>query len=184
LVFFVVEEYSFRQAAGKTHRLARRACKGHNARRGVVAQSMLNAIRFLALACCGLFAGAALYINIVEHPARMSCGADIALREWVPSYERATFMQAPLALLGGAAGVLAWAFGARVSYLTGGLLLLAVVPFTLFVIYPTNKLLLELHAQSKVDNAPALLERWNRLHGVRTMLSVVAFVIMLLAAIW
>src|SRR5215470_3874462 len=144
---------------------------------------MLDAMRFLAVACCGLFAGAALYINIVEHPARMGCGTDIALREWAPSYERATFMQAPLALLGGSAGVLAWLFGGGASYLIGGLLLLAPAPFTLLVIYPTNKLLLELHAQHQVGNAHALLDRWNRLHAVRTALSLVAFAIMLLAAI-
>jgi hypothetical protein len=28
----------------------------------------------LSTACAGLFCGAALYANLVEHPARMSCG--------------------------------------------------------------------------------------------------------------
>jgi len=38
----------------------------------------------------GLFAGAAIYVNAVEHPARLSCGVDVALREFAPSYRRAT----------------------------------------------------------------------------------------------
>lgn len=62
---------------------------------------MLNLLGFVAVGCCGLFAGAALYINLVEHPARMRCGVDLALREWALSYPRAAIMQASLAVLGG-----------------------------------------------------------------------------------
>jgi hypothetical protein len=128
-----------------------------------------------------LFAGAGLYINLVEHPARMSCGAELALREWAPSYKRAAVMQASLAVLGGVAGMLVWAFLGGLGYLVGALLLLAVVPFTLFVVFPTNKLLLDLHAGGQVGNAEELLKRWNALHAVRTTLSIVAFVFLLLA---
>src|SRR5438477_5971848 len=55
---------------------------------------MKAAFEFLALCSCGLFAGAALYVNLVEHPARMSCGIAVALAEFRPSYKRATIMQA------------------------------------------------------------------------------------------
>ena len=48
----------------------------------------------VAAVCAGLFAGAAIYINAVEHPARLSCGNEVALREFAPSYRRATVMQA------------------------------------------------------------------------------------------
>jgi hypothetical protein len=34
---------------------------------------MLAVLQFLAVLCCLLFAGAALYINLVEHAARMDC---------------------------------------------------------------------------------------------------------------
>jgi hypothetical protein len=142
---------------------------------------MLNLFGFLAVGCCGLFAGAALYVNLVEHPARMSCGVDLALREWAPSYKRASVMQASLAVIGGVAGVLAWALLGGLGYLVGALLLLAVVPFTLLVVFPTNKRLLELHAEGQIGNARELLKRWNALHAVRTALSVVAFVLMLRA---
>ena len=63
----------------------------------------------IAASCAGLFAGAAIYINAVEHPARLSCGNEIALREFAPSYRRATVMQASLAVVGCATGLLsAW----------------------------------------------------------------------------
>jgi Domain of unknown function (DUF1772) len=90
-------------------------------------------------------------------------------------------MQASLAVLGGVAGMLVWAFLGGLGYLVGALLLLAVVPFTLFVVFPTNKLLLDLHAGGQVGNAEELLKRWNALHAVRTTLSIVAFVFLLLA---
>ena len=141
----------------------------------------VNLLGFVAVGCCGLFAGAALYINLVEHPARMSCGVGIALREWAPSYQRAAVMQASLAVLGGVAGVSAWALLGGLGYLVGALLLLAVVPFTLLVVSPTNKRLMALHAEGQVGNARELLERWSALHAVRTGLSVVAFVLMLFA---
>ena len=142
---------------------------------------MLNLLGLVAVGCCGLFAGAALYINLVEHPARMSCGVEIALREWAPSYRRAAVMQASLAVVGGVGGALAWTFRGGLGYLVGALLLLAVVPFTLLVVFPTNKRLLDLHAAGQADNAHELLKRWNALHAVRTGLSVVAFVFMLFA---
>ena len=100
---------------------------------------------------------------------------------WAPSYRRAAVMQASLAVVGGVAGALAWAFLGGLGYLVGALLLLAVVPFTLLVVFPTNKRLLDLHAAGQADNAHELLKRWNALHAVRTGLSVVAFVLMLFA---
>src|SRR5215471_7922334 len=65
---------------------------------------------FLLLAstmCAGLFCGAALYVNLVEHPARMSCGQELAVREFAPSYRRATIMQVSLALVGVVLGLVA-----------------------------------------------------------------------------
>jgi len=135
----------------------------------------------VATGACGLFAGAALYINLVEHPARMSGGVELALREWAPSYTRAAVMQASLAVLGSVAGMLAWARGDGLGYLGGALLMLAVILFTLIVIRPTNQRLLQLHAQGRVENAQDLLDRWNVLHAVRSALGVAAFVLMLVA---
>jgi anthrone oxygenase-like protein len=140
---------------------------------------MVNVLGLLAVGCCGLFAGAALYINVVEHPARTSCGVEIALRQWAPSYKRAAIMQASLALVGGVAGVLRWALVGGLGYLGGAFLLLAVVPFTLLVVSPTNKRLLDLHAKGEVGDAHELLRRWNGLHAVRSGLSVAALGFML-----
>ena len=136
-------------------------------------------LQLVAALCAALFAGAAVYINLVEHPARMSLGPGPALAEWAPSYHRATLMQAPLALVGSVAAVAAWATGAGLWWLIGGLLLGAVVPFTLLVILPTNKQLLDPAAAQDLDRAGWLLGRWNRLHAVRSLLSLAALVMFL-----
>ena len=65
---------------------------------------MLHAAQFVAVFCCTVFAGAALYINLVEPPARMNCDTKTAVTVWAPSYKRATMMQAPLAILSFSAG--------------------------------------------------------------------------------
>ena len=56
---------------------------------------------FVAILACTLFAGAAVYINVVEHPARLSCGDSPTVGA---DYKRATVMQASLAILATAAG--------------------------------------------------------------------------------
>ena len=133
----------------------------------------------LATLCAGLFAGAAIYITLVEHPARLECGTDLAAREFVPSYRRATLMQASLAALGLLAAVLAWVQGRGLGALVGGVLLGAVIPFTLVVIFPTNKRLLDPALDRGSAEAAALLAKWGRLHVVRSVLSGCAFGVLL-----
>jgi uncharacterized membrane protein len=140
--------------------------------------SVLTALELIALLCCGVFTGAAIYINLVEHPARNEGGPAFALEEWAPSYRRATLMQAPLALIGGLAAVAAWVGGAGRAWLVAGLLLLSVVPVTFLVIMPTNRALLAPETRTDLTRVAALLARWNRLHAVRSVLSGAAFLIL------
>jgi hypothetical protein len=66
---------------------------------------MPQLIELVAVLACTLFAGAAVYISAVEHPARLSCGTELAATEWRPSYKRATVMQVSLALVAGSSGI-------------------------------------------------------------------------------
>jgi hypothetical protein len=134
----------------------------------------------LATLATGLFAGAALYINLVEHPARMSCGTELAATEWTPSYKRATLLQAPLAIVALLCGVSAWIFGAGVFALIAGTLIGLVVPFTLLVILPTNQRLMSESLDRGAPETRRLLDKWNLLHGVRTLLALAAFILLLL----
>jgi hypothetical protein len=133
----------------------------------------------VATLASGIFAGAAVYINVVEQPARLSCGIELAVTEWRPSYKRGTVMQAPLAGIGSLAALISWWFDKGLAWLIGGLLLLLIIPFTLVVILPTNKRLESEELDLRSEEAGSLLRRWGRLHAVRSILSVLAFVIFL-----
>jgi hypothetical protein len=140
------------------------------------------ALGLLALAIAALFAGAALYINIAEHPARMRLPIEAALAQWKIAYGRGALMQAGLALLGGLAAI-----GAAVSadwrFLIGGVLLLANWPYTLFVVMPANKRLMALGEAAIAEETRALLERWALLHAARSLLGVLAAAALVWAAL-
>jgi Domain of unknown function (DUF1772) len=145
---------------------------------------MRQIAEFVAVLSCSLFTGAAVYINLVEHPARMQCGVEIAATEFPPSYRRATVMQATCAALGLLSSVAAWLAGATFWWLVGGVVLGAVIPFTLIAILPTNNQLLSPTLDRRSAETERLLARWGRLHAVRSVLSAVALLLLLYLAIF
>jgi hypothetical protein len=147
-------------------------------------ESMRQITEFVAVLSCSLFTGASVYINLVEHPARMECGVEIAATEFAPSYRRATIMQASSAALGLLSSIAAWLAGATFWWLVAGALLGSVIPFTLFVILPTNKLLLTPTLDKRSVDAERLLARWGALHAVRSALSGVALLLLLYLVIF
>jgi hypothetical protein len=144
---------------------------------------MTLALEFVAVFSCALFAGAALYINLVEHPARMECGTALAATVFGPSYRRATRLQASLAIISGLSALTSWWMTRDLSWLVGTILIGSVVPFTLIVILPTNKKLLDPSLDRSSESARQLLVWWAKLHAVRTACSLSALVIFLAAVV-
>jgi hypothetical protein len=138
---------------------------------------MLPVMEFLATITAAIFAGAALYINLVEHPARMHLDTKSAALQWAPSYRRATWMQAPLALISLLTGLASWWLGGGYGWAIAALLIGAVVPFTFLGIMPTNHQLLAPARDLASEETRALLDKWVRLHAVRTALSLLATIV-------
>jgi hypothetical protein len=68
-------------------------------------------LEVVATACAGLFAGAAVYISLVQHPTVVGVGGDLPARFFPGMYCRAAPPRAGRALVGTIAGVGAWALG-------------------------------------------------------------------------
>jgi hypothetical protein len=128
----------------------------------------------LALTAAAIFAGAALYVNVAEQPARLLLDDQALLAEWKPSYKRGAAMQAPLALVGCLFGLIAWWQASQPGFLTGAIVIVAPWPWTLLVIKPVNDALL---ATAPVEAGPqsrALIVKWGALHAGRTALGALA----------
>jgi hypothetical protein len=138
---------------------------------------MRQIAEFPAVLACGLFAGAAIYVSLVEHPARMKCGVEIAAAEFPPSYRRGTIMQVTLAAVCLLSSVAAWLAGATFWWVVAGVLQVSVIPFTLIVILPTNKQLLNPALDRRSAQTERLLARWGVLHAVRSLVSGLALLL-------
>ena len=131
----------------------------------------------VATLCSGLFAGAAAYVTVAEAPALQSCGTEFAAKAFPPTYRRAAAMQAPLALLGSVAGLAAWWSKGHLATLAAALLLGSVLPYTGFIIMGVNNRLLAPDLDVSSPQVSQLLSQWARLHSVRTLLAVAAFLL-------
>lgn len=123
-----------------------------------------------ALVLATLFAGAALYISLVEHPARLLLADAPLLAQWQPSYKRALPIQSGLAVGGGVAGLIIGYVSADWRWFAGSILLLANWPFTLLVIMPVNIPLMRMPVSEAGAASRAMLVRWGKLHNIRSAL--------------
>ena len=137
---------------------------------------------FIATVCCGVFAGAAIFVTYVQHPAAIEAGEGLAARLFPPLYRRAATMQASLAVVGSAAALIAWLAGSGFGALLGGLLLGSSVPVTLVLIKPVNDRLLASDLDPSSGEASELLGEWARLHRIRSLTSALGFLCLLGAA--
>ena len=128
----------------------------------------------IALVTAALFAGAAFYVGFAEHPARAALDATSQVAQWKPSYARGYVMQASPAAASGMLGLLAGWMNRDWHWVLGAILILANWPYTLLGMMPTNRKLDAITPSDADRVAVALLERWGRLHAVRTALGLAA----------
>jgi hypothetical protein len=138
---------------------------------------------FLALVTASIFFGAAAYINIAEHPARLALPDGAALAEWGPAYRRGFAMQAPIAVASALLGAAAWWTTDHPLWAVGAVIMIANWPYTLIAIMPTNRQLEATPSGGDADTRGRLV-RWGQLHAVRSILGAVATVVYLIAAAW
>jgi hypothetical protein len=133
-------------------------------------------LKWVELLSTALFTLWALYISLVEHPARLASDARAGQAQFRESYRRAAPWQvsaAAIALLSGVFTSIAtreWTWG------IAGVMVGVAIPFTLIVIMPTNRTLLR--AATSQSETASLLRRWGRLHWIRTLLGLAALAVL------
>ena len=138
-------------------------------------------IAHLALVIAAVFTGAAVYINVAEQPARLLLDDKSLLAEWKVSYRRGFMMQASLAALGTLLGLIAYVDLGDQLLRVGALALFANWPLTIFLIMPSNNALMATAPDDASAETRRLIERWGRLHAVRSVLGAFATIIFLWA---
>ena len=136
----------------------------------------------LALIAAAAFAGAAIYVNVAEQPARLVLDDRAMLAQWKRSYDNASVMQAGLALVACALGVIAFFLSHDWRWLLGALLILAPWPWTIFVIMPVNRRLKATAPDAAQSDTRASVEHWGRLHAGRSAFGIAATLVYLWVA--
>jgi hypothetical protein len=135
----------------------------------------------LALAITSAFTGAAIYINIAEQPARLELDDRALLAEWKPAYKRGYRMQATFVIVGALLGLAAYLSTLDWRWLLGAVVLFANWPYTIYLIMPTNRRLMDTPLDAATAETRRMLKRWGMLHAGRSALGFVATLIFLSA---
>jgi anthrone oxygenase-like protein len=90
-------------------------------------------------------------------------------------------MQASLAVVGGLFGLVAFLSTLDWHWLLGDIVPLANWPYTIYVIMPTNRRLMDIPPEAATAATRRMLERWGALHAGRSALGLVPTLIFLWA---
>merc|ERR1712062_26798 len=143
-----------------------------------------TSLRLLSTLTAGLFTGGALYINIVESPARATHEPEEALRIWRPSFVRAKKYLSKLAVVSGLTSVsAAYCLSGEVcplSWFAAGCAMLTIPPLTMVFIVPGNNELMDENLCNELsdDAVEEKLAMWNRRHAMRSLIALGSFTYM------
>lgn len=144
--------------------------------------TLLEALQVGACFSAALFSGASLYSNVVEHPARMRRWHTANI-QWKNTATQSSGFKSPLAAIACICGLFAWAQGGQWAWAIGGLLIGSLIPIKYFVLGHTNRELLSPHLQPGSVIEKRLLEYWNFMHGLGSVVGVFVLLTFLLAAL-
>jgi hypothetical protein len=135
----------------------------------------------IALVSAAAFAGAAIYVNWVEQPARLALDEETLLSEWRPSDSRGVALLSTFSLAAAIAAFVAYFESADVRWVFGALVIIASWPYAFFVMTPLNNQILSLRGRD-VAAARALIRQWGFIEQGFAAIGVVAVAVFLWAS--
>ena len=121
-----------------------------------------------AFAAASAFFGAALYINIVEQPARLALDASSMVREWIPSNRRGFVMLSSFAIISAILAYVDYARTGDLRWTIGGLVIIASWPYAYFVMIPANIWLYAIPPDASPSATRELMRDWGLLEWGQT----------------
>ena len=131
-----------------------------------------------AFAAAASFLGAAIYIGLVEQPARLRLGSRAMIKEWTLSNRRGTLLLSVFAVVSAILAYIQFRSNGDVRWLIGGTIVLASWPYAYFVMMPVNIWLFVIPPGRTVSAARQLMRDWGLLewgHALIGFAAVCAF---------
>jgi hypothetical protein len=116
-----------------------------------------------AFAAAAAFLGVAVYIGLVEQPARLALGGRSMVKEWIQSNRRGTLMMSGLALVSAILGFVQFKATGDVRWIIGAITILTSWPYTYFVMIPVNIWLCAIPPGRAVSPVRRLMRDWGLL---------------------
>jgi hypothetical protein len=138
-------------------------------------------LRIVTLVAATAFAAIAVYISVVEQPARLLLETQPALAQWAAGYPTAMKIQGGLAIVCAMLAGWLWFRTRNLLWLAGAAIVLANWPFTLVFLMPINDVMLTTAPGESQDGMRLLLSKWGQLHAVRSLLGALAVVVLAFA---
>ena len=155
---------------------------------------ILNNLDQMALFAAGLFTGSALYVSVDEVPAIDKVGTDEHWRFFPHMYHRAAATQVLTSIIAGIAGigygiVMTGSQSDRNLWYLSGAIFVGILVYSLIFMIPTNNIIIDDNkrirsgksSQFDLATKQKYLDKWSRLHLVRTISSIVGFGVMIFA---
>jgi hypothetical protein len=116
-----------------------------------------------AFAAAASFLGAAIYVGLVEQPARLKLSGAAMLREWTLSNRRGTFLLSVMAVVSAVLAYIQFRANGDVRWLIGGAIILTSWPYAYFVMMPVNVWLAAIPPERPISAARQLMRDWGLL---------------------
>jgi len=153
----------------------------------ITLKSILDNLDSVAVLAGGIFAGTAFYLSYGQTPALREFGLNEYWRVFPYLFEKGA-IQPISTIIAGTAGIV---YGTRIIgapfyrnlWITAGSTFLAIIPFTLIFLVPTNQIIINDNkivksgneSQINVATKKELLDKWATLHLFRTIASIAGF---------
>jgi hypothetical protein len=137
-----------------------------------------------AFAAAAGFLGAAIYICLVEQPARLKLGSRAMIKEWTLSNHRGTLMLSVLAVISAVLGYIQFRDNGDVRWIIGGTTILASWPYAYFVMMPVNVWLFAIGLGRAVSPTRKLMRDWGLLEWGHALIGFAAVCVFAWALDW